>query len=241
MLSEDHPIDLLAAYALGILDEDEARQVRQHLQICHACQVELRSYQDVVEVLPLAAVETAPPPSLKEKIMRQARETRPTPQPKTTPGWWEKLKESLTWKAPAWGMVSLALIVLLGMSNILLWQRLSRVEKDHPGALATIPLTSGEFAPGATGLLVISSDGEHGTLVVDGLPALDETHQYQLWLIRNGTRISGGVFSTDLEGYGSLWITAPEPLVSYQAVGITIEPAGGSPGPTGERVLSGEL
>lgn len=241
MLSEEHPTDLLAAYALGILDEGETRQVRQHLQTCSPCQVELRSYQEVVEVLPLAAAETAPPPLLKEKIMQRARDIRLSTQPKTSPGWWEKLKASLAWKMPAWGMVSLVLIVLLGMSNIILWQRLSKVENDHPNTLATVPLTGGEFAPAATGLLVISSDGEHGTLVVDGLPALDETRQYQLWLIRNGARISGGVFSVDSEGYGSLWVAAPEPLVSYQAVGITIEPAGGSPGPTGERVLGGEL
>ena len=90
-------------------------------------------------------------------------------------------------------------------------------------------------------MLVISSDGEHGTLVVDGLPPLDASQQYQLWLIQDGQRTSGGIFSVDGEGYGSLWITSPKPLISYQAVGITVEPAGGSPAPTGERVLGGEL
>ena len=56
-----------------------------------------------------------------------------------------------------------------------------------------------------------------------------------------GQRTSGGVFSVYDEGYGVLKIDAPEPLISYQNVGITIEPAGGSPGPTGERVLGGDL
>ncbi len=89
--------------------------------------------------------------------------------------------------------------------------------------------------------MVISRDGEHGSLVVDGLPLLDESQQYQLWLIRDGVRTSGGVFSVYDEGYGLLKIDAPDPLISYQAAGITIEPAGGSPGPTGERVLGGDL
>lgn len=241
MSLSEHVTDLLPAYALDILDVDEARQVRDHLETCDICRIELRSYQRIVSELPLAAMERQPPPKLKESIMGQVRKSKQASQPKFSLSWRQILKERLTIRTPAWGMVSLILIVLLGVSNLFLWQRLSQVEHDRQNALATVPLTGGEFAPGATGLLVISSDGEHGTLVVDGLPVLDESRQYQLWLIRNGARISGGVFSVDSEGYGSLWITAPEPLITFQAVGITIEPAGGSPGPTGERVLGGEL
>jgi len=102
-------------------------------------------------------------------------------------------------------------------------------------------LTGTEAAPGATGTIVISMAGESGTLVVDGLPSLDEAHQYQLWLIRDGQRTSGGVFSVNPEGYGSLWISFPANLTSYDAFGITIEPAGGSPGPTGDKVMVGIL
>ncbi len=90
-------------------------------------------------------------------------------------------------------------------------------------------------------MLVISRDGDHGTLVVDGLSALDPAQQYQLWLIRNGKRTSGGVFSVDQQGYGSLWVKSQAPLISYTSFGITIEPAGGSPGPTGKKVLGGDL
>ena len=241
MSGEEHVTDLLAGYALGILEDDEARQVREHLLLCNACQVELRSFQKVVDELPLAAVESTPPPMLREKIMQQARETKPASQSQNGQTWWQSLKGSLAWRTPAWGMVSLALIVLLGISNIFLWQRLTRVQNDHPSALATVPLKGSQVVPGATGMLVISSDGEHGTLVVDGLPPLDASQQYQLWLIQDGQRTSGGIFSVDAEGYGSLWITSPKPLISYQAVGITVEPAGGSPAPTGERVLGGEL
>ncbi len=241
MSVNEHATDLLPAYALDILDEDEARQVREHLESCDICRHELRAYQTIVSELPLAGIETEPPPKLKESILEQARRSKHTAQPDAGTSWWQTIRERLMLRTPAWGMVSLVLIVLLGVSNLFLWQRLSQVESERQNKLATVPLISGDFAPGATGMLVISSDGEHGTLVVDGLPVLDESQQYQLWLIRDGSRTSGGVFSVDVEGYGSLWITAPEPLISYQAVGITIEPAGGSPGPTGERVLSGEL
>ena len=84
-------------------------------------------------------------------------------------------------------------------------------------------------------------DGDHGTLVVDSLAPLGQDQQYQLWLIQDGERTDGGVFSVNPEGYGSLWVETPQPLSSYSAFGITIEPAGGSPGPTGDKVLGSAL
>jgi hypothetical protein len=62
---------------------------------------------------------------------------------------------------------------------------------------------------------------------------------FGLALNSDGLRTSGGVFAVNPEGYGALWISSPEPLSSYPAFGITIEPVGGSPGPTGEKVLGG--
>jgi anti-sigma-K factor RskA len=78
-----------------------------------------------------------------------------------------------------------------------------------------------------------------GTLIADHLEPLSPDQQYQLWLIENGDRLDGGVFDVGDDGYGSLTVRAPEPLDSY-AFGVTIEPAGGSPGPTGPRVLASE-
>jgi len=44
------------------------------------------------------------------------------------------------------------------------------------------------------------------------------------------------------EGYGSIVVSSQEqPLISYSDFGVTVEPAGGSLGPTGEKVLGGEL
>jgi anti-sigma-K factor RskA len=61
------------------------------------------------------------------------------------------------------------------------------------------------------------------------------------WLIENGQRTSGGVFSVSQEGYGSLRVSSPQPLSNYSAFGITVEPVGGSPGPTGNKVLGSPL
>jgi anti-sigma-K factor RskA len=93
----------------------------------------------------------------------------------------------------------------------------------------------------ATGILVINQEGTLGTLVVNGLTKLDPSQQYQIWLIKDGIRTSGGVFSVFGSGYGYLYIRSPEPLGSYTSFGVTIEPKGGSPGPTGDKVLGGNL
>ncbi len=100
-------------------------------------------------------------------------------------------------------------------------------------------MTGTTHDPGATGMLVISQDGNLGTLIVDNLPALDSTHQYQLWLIQDNQRASGGVFSVSQDGYGALMVHSTVPLITYSSFGITIEPTGGSPGPTGEKVMGG--
>jgi len=136
--------------------------------------------------------------------------------------------------------VSLLVILVLGVQNLMLRQKPDE-RRMTSGGMRIVALQNTEAAPDATGNLVISADGEHGTLVVDGLPPLGPALQYQLWLIKDEQRTNGGVFSVDDAGYGALWIYAPAPLSSYPAFGVTVEPAGGSPGPTGEKVLGGSL
>jgi len=63
--------------------------------------------------------------------------------------------------------------------------------------------------------------------------------QYQLWLISDGEKANGGVFSVNQEGYGNLLVVSSKPLTEYSAFGITVVPEGGSPGPTGVKVLGG--
>jgi anti-sigma-K factor RskA len=107
--------------------------------------------------------------------------------------------------------------------------------------MRAVPLSSSNADSRATGFVLISADGDEGALVVDGLPPLGESQQYQLWLIRDEKRTSGAVFSTDEKSYGGTRVEVSGSLLEYSAVGITIEPFGGSPQPTGEKVLGGPL
>lgn len=242
MLDDVHVSDLLAAFVLDSLDEEQAVQVAEHLATCPACRADWLSYQSVSDQLALAAPDAAPPARLKQKIMGQLQTPRLEPAPQPRRSWRQRVAALFQGAAPAWGVASLVLAALLVASNLWWWQRADQERQTTAsGSMRVVAMTGTAVAPGAAGTLVISGDGEYGTLIVDDLPALDENQQYQLWLIRNGQRTSGGVFSVNSEGYGALWISSPEPLSSYPAFGVTVEPAGGSPGPTGDKVLGGSL
>jgi anti-sigma-K factor RskA len=242
MSTDPHVIELLPAYALDCLDEEELVRVSEHLAVCAECRAELRSYQAVTDQLALAVPQAAPPTRLKRQLMDRIQPSHPTPFSQPWPSWWQRWTSFMQRTTPVWGLASLFLILVLAVGNLLLWQRVNQAETTtRAQAMREVTLAGTQAAPGATGLIIVSLDGRYGTLVVDHLPPLDPERQYQLWLIRDGQRTSGAVFSVSRDGYGSVWISSPQPLSSYSAFGVTIEPAGGSPGPTGDKVLGGTL
>ena len=68
-----------ALYALGALPTGEADKFRQRLAAgCPVCQGVLNECRSVVELLPLAAPEVEPPPSIRARLMdRIAGDSRP--------------------------------------------------------------------------------------------------------------------------------------------------------------------
>ncbi len=236
MKSESHITDKIPAYALNILADAEAAEVAAHLTTCAVCQTELQAYQALVGELAMAIPQVTLPPNLKTRLLQEISgvgETAvKTPTPQTS--WWSNWR---TWfqKRPLWQPVLVVVLALLLISNFQLRQRLD--EATTPANFGTVTLTSAEENASVTGIIIITADEQHGTLVVQNLPTLPETEAYQLWLVKDGQRIDGGVFNVDEDGYSAHWVHAPDPLGSYENFGITIEPASGSPGPTGDKVL----
>lgn len=80
-----------------------------------------------------------------------------------------------------------------------------------------------------------------GVLRASDFPTLPPDMAYQLWLIKDGERTSGGLFTVDAAGNGSLIFTPPGPLDDFDGMGVTPEPAGGSLGPTAPPVVTARL
>ncbi len=238
-MSPAHVTENIPAYVLGILEETERDEVTLHLESCPECKAELHAYQAVVDQLPMAVSERTPPRRLRAAILQsaaaQAEEKR-----KQVPGWRAWFARPLN---PLAGLIGLVLILVLGAFNIVQWQQAQQAAVQPVASFSDFRLVAmnplDSIGQTTTGVLVINREGTLGTLVVDGLDKLDPSQQYQLWLIKDGNRTSGGVFSVFGSGYGYLYIRSPDPLGTYTSFGVTIEPKGGSPGPTGKKVLGG--
>jgi anti-sigma-K factor RskA len=237
--SDLHVIDQLPAYVLGALDDAEATEVRRHLSRCRRCLQEAEELQEVSGLMAFAAPDVAPPPELKGQLITRVRGEmveRSAPH-RASP--LEQFRRLIQRSALVWTPISVLLIIGLLVGNLLLWQRLS--DEQAIPRMQTVPMAGTDASPGATGLLAIGGEGIDGTLVVEGLAPLNEDQQYQLWLIQDGQRDSGAVFSVDEQGQAFVNIDAPHALDDYSDFGITVEPAGGSPAPTGPKVLGVDL
>lgn len=242
----DEILELVPAYALNSLDAEDAAMVSRHLPGCEACQAELAAYAAVVDALPLAAPDNQPSPALKERLMERtssapASAAGAVASPQTVkPGLGQRIGEAFQdlLSGPRWRPAVILIVLVLAIGNIIQWQQ---ANAPDPSSWRRVRLASTEVAPEARGIIYISADGRNGTIIVDQLPQLEPDQQYQLWLIQDGERTSGAVFSVDDDGYRGIQIESPIPLQEYSAFGVTIEPAGGSPNPTGERVLGYNL
>ena len=229
----------VAAYALGCIERTEKEQFERHLAECQACQADLRAYQSVVNQLALAAPVQTPPVGLRHTILQNAASQSISSPKLDSLG--SRLRLFFQSRQPAMGIIGLVLIVILVFSNVFQLQQANQRQQALATPFHMVTLLSPDPKQDTNALLVISDDGQYGTLVTENLTVLKSQQQYQLWLIKDGNRISGGLFTVNSSGYGWLKIESTTSLLEFQSFGVTIEPIGGSSGPTGPKVLGGNL
>ncbi len=220
----------LPEYVVGWLEEDERRALEEHLEQCPSCREEARAYHETTAVLASLVPQVAPRPQLKAQTLSRLhrRPLRPWPR-----AWMYRA---------AWMALAILMAVLL-FNNWRLWTRVQALQTT-PAATPTsafrlVLLYGTQHMPQAQGALLLVPQETEAVLVVKNLPPPEPGWAYQLWLIRpGGQRVSGAVFSVP-----SAWdwtvveVLSPEPLAHFQAFGVTLEPEGGSPQPTGPRLL----
>jgi anti-sigma-K factor RskA len=241
----------LAAYALGVLDRSNCDRIERHIEECSQCRQALLEYEEVMALLPFG-LPPAPPPAnalhdLLRRIRNQPQEEQHGPRSARTASQAHHVRLGLRLSMPPALQIALfALVLLFGLIGWGLYLRTSGGPGLFPdqtgGEMLVTPLKGSSAAPAALGHLMIYPDTHEGELVVSGLPPLPPDRSYQLWFVSpDQTRVSGGVFRVDEHGQAVTTVNVPQPLTDYRRVGVTEEPVGGSPAPTGRNVLAGDL
>jgi len=243
----DHYADLLVDYVLHVLEPEAIPAVTAHLGTCDHCQAQYAAYVAVLDQLAQAVPQHEPPAALGARL-RAAAVDGPVHQPRRSP-WWRRGAVLLTaanvvlclglgwW---SWQVQRAAAGVQQrwqeGQRQLAL-QRQAFTLITAPGTRA-VGLRSDQPTSPARGVVLLEPATSAALLIVQDLPPLPPERAYQVWFVGGERqRDSGGVFQVDAQGFGLVPLTVPRPFTAYQRVGITEEPAGGSPGPTSPRVI----
>jgi hypothetical protein len=103
------------------------------------------------------------------------------------------------------------------------------------------PLRGSEAAPEARGVVYYIPQERLAMLVTSQLPRPAPDRSYQVWLRGSSGVVSAGLLTFDEGDVGYAVLHVPAPVGEFQWVGISNEPAGGSPQPTGQRMMNGTL
>ena len=107
---------------------------------------------------------------------------------------------------------------------------------SQPGAITVAIGDATGDHPAAVGTLTMDPAAESATLQVANLPPTEAGSTYQAWLIVGETPLSAGTFTVDENGFATHTITDGLPD-SFDAVGVSLEPEGGSETPTPGNII----
>ncbi len=241
--------------ALGGLSPAEEARLEEHLAVCPSCRALLAEYQFVSAELAEQVPAVPVPAHLEAKLMRQvpAQAARARPAARTREpaarnvGFWRRTVPVARWVMAA-AVVAFLLLVGTAAALALQVQRSGFVSPEAVADLFTTHDRKFVSLGGSTwssknpeGYVYLSPKNTTALLWLSGLPPIDYDHSYQVWLLHDGMRDNGGLFRPDYEGRAVVLIQAPRPLSDYTDIGITLEPAAGSPAPTSPRVIGGKL
>lgn len=122
----------------------------------------------------------------------------------------------------------------------LVTQRAVMAEVTSPDVQA-MKLAGTETIPQAHGQLIANPGEDTAVLIVSGLPPLQPGLVYQFWLVQEGQLRRAGEFTVDQSGLGLLQVTTDTAVGSYDAMGISVEPANSSGDSSNEMIMLGNL
>jgi anti-sigma-K factor RskA len=219
---------LTGAYALDAVDDIERARFEQHLAECEDCRLEVASLREAAGLLSETTAVT-PPPALRESVLAGISQVRPLPPivhrtPVVQRRWFPLL-------------VAAAVVAILGVGAAL-WQPWAPSQDSS--------LTAAEQVIGASDARSVAVDlGEAGNATVtrseslgkavittDGMAPAPSGKVFELWLQVDGEMVPAGLMPP---GEDTQMVLEGD-ATTATAVGITVEPEGGSDQPTTEPI-----
>lgn len=229
MSSDIHALS--GAYAVDALDDAERAEFEQHLATCETCRDEVADLQ-LAAVELAATVEATPPPSLRESVLAGIAEVRPLPpladNVRTLPTRRNRILVAL----------AAAAAIVVGGTTVAVqpWDQdppAQYSQVDQVLQAADVERYSATVEQGGTVTVYRSVALDRAVVVTRGLAPAPTGKVYELWLqAPSGEMAPAGLFDngTDLRQLvlGSAG--------TARGLGITVEPAGGSPVPTTQPI-----
>jgi anti-sigma-K factor RskA len=244
--------DLLAAFALGTIDAEEAASVRAHLATCAECQAEMTELWLAADSLPDMIEPMDPPPALRDRIaaavMAEPVSSSPAPtapvalgsipaidRVKRAPG---PIRKPASFWSRATPWAAAAAILLLLSAGLLVWNLRLREQLATAPVAETIALAPTDVAPDARGEVTYLPQDDLFILDVRDLPPLEPDQVYEVWLIgEDGVPAPAGVFDDPTDQHAMIADRS-----QYETLAITAEPGPlGTEAPTGVIVATASL
>jgi anti-sigma-K factor RskA len=253
--------DLFAFYALQALSEAERLKVEDFIASNPEAKVRLDQSIQAVAALPHGTGPVNPPPAVKEELMQRVRADAQVRFGSNNRSHSRGFQfPSLgRWLPQALAVFSLLLATGLGVWAISLNQEISHLktqvalleqEVQTTGSVLahlTSPLARA-FAiagtpqqPEAHGQLIANPGSGSSVLVVSGLKPLESGRTYEFWLIKDNAAVPAGLFKVDDQGRAILQVAQAVSPQAYNAIGVSIEPEGGSQQPGPDIIMLGKV
>ncbi len=188
-MSCDEVRELLGAYVLDAVHDDDRVAIEDHLAECDL-HGEVASLRATALGLGVAAPDRVPSPELEARIMRAALQERAA-LPATEPRGARPLATLRSYRA----LAAVLAVVAIGLAA---WVGVLLVAGEGDRELLTY---SYRGRGGETTLLIQLVVGEGpATVTAAGLPRLEASEAYHLWTIRDERWLRVGFFNTNPEG-----------------------------------------
>ncbi len=250
------PHTLAGAYLMDALDERDRARFGRHLARCQGCSQETTGLREATAYL-AAGAAMPPPAGVKERTLAAAAWTRQLP-PVTTGAYERPTRRGETGLAGSGRWISswvrvprpVLAVVLAGIVFIVtaaIWVaggarqslRAQQPPRSHAVvAVLTAPdatMISARVRTGGTVTVVMSHRQRMLVFTAAGLRALPTSRRYELWLMGPETDRPAGLLPVPRHGMTGP-VVAPG-VATGDRLGLTVEPASGSPRPTSSMIM----